>query len=147
MDLHPDTRHDDGPCLVDGLQHREKQGKADAACYARSVVFVSLCFSSSPYASSGRYSQRAHPKNTYQPHLLRAWHLQPNHHRHRQNKQQDICGHIQHRRRHIKRRSVNAASFSDGNIPIPSERRTGEDEWKDESDVVADDEEHACVDT
>jgi len=95
----------------------------------------------------GSYSQRAHPKNTYQPHLLRPWHLQPNHHRHRQNQQQDIRSHIQHRRRHVKRRSVNAASFGNGNVPVPSERRTGEDERKDERDAVSDDEKYTCVDT
>ena len=40
--LHPDTRHDDRPCLIDGLQHREEKGEADAACYTRPAALVSL---------------------------------------------------------------------------------------------------------
>ena len=147
IDLHPDSRHDDRPGLIDCLEHGEEEGEADAACYTRPVVSVSSCFPSPSSLSVGCHLQRAHPKDTYQPQLLSPWHLQPNHHWHRQNKQQDIRSHIQHRRRHIERRPINAAPLGDGHIPVPSERRTSEDEREDKGDVVADHEEHACVDT
>jgi len=147
MNLHPDTRQDDCPCLIDGLQHREEKAETNATCYARSVASVSSCLPSPSSFCVDCHLQRAHSKNTYQPHLLRPWHLQPNHHRHRQHKQQYIRSHIQHCRRHIKRRSINAAPLGDGHIPVPSERRTSEDEREDKGDIVADDKEHACVDT
>jgi hypothetical protein len=42
--LHPDTWHDDRPCLINGLKHGEEEGQAHRTCYTRPVS-ISACVS------------------------------------------------------------------------------------------------------